>query len=308
MADDPVGCGSGLGLTSEGPRAEPQLLESHVRALEGVRHPETTPDAHRAAAEYARRQLEHLDLQAEMVPFDFRGRTHHNVVARLEGTDPSRPRVLIGAHYDTVRGSPGADDNASGVAGVLECARLLAGRAFPATIEFVAFDLEESQRTTYRVGSRRHARAARKARVRYAGALVFEMIGYRDRAPASQRVPKLISWMGIPSVGDFVAVTGDGQSRKLLRTFEAEAASAAPELPVVPLVTPLRGWVVWQTRLSDNASFWSSGYPALMITDTAFLRNPHYHRASDRAETLDYRFMASIVDATVATTVRLAGA
>jgi len=293
-------------LTGSGPRAAPQQLESHVRALEGVRHHEATPQAHRAAAEYAHDQLQSLGLAVEWQPFDFRGRTHHNVAARLEGRDPTRPRILIGAHYDTVRGSPGADDNASGVAGVLECARLLSGGSYAATMEFVAFDLEESQKTTYRVGSRHYARAARKAGARYAGALVFEMIGYRDRNPASQKVPKLISWMGIPTVGDFVAATGDGQSKRLLRTFEREAARAAPDLPVVPLVTPLRGWVVWQTRLSDNASFWSTGYPALMITDTAFLRNPNYHRASDRAETLDYRFMASIVDATVATAARLA--
>ncbi|MEZ4416303.1 MAG: M28 family peptidase [Gemmatimonadota bacterium] len=229
------------------------------------------------------------------------------MVAEIPGTDAGAPRVVIAAHYDTVAGSPGADDNASGVAGVLECARLLAGRRPRATVELVAFDLEESQRTTYRVGSRHHAREARRAGVRYAGALVFEMIGYSDERPGSQRVPALIAWKRIPRVGNFLAVTGDGQSRRLLRTFREAARVAAPELPLVPLVTPLRGWLVWQTRLSDNASFWSEGYPALMVTDTAFLRNPHYHRPTDVAATLDYAFMASVVDATMETVVRLAG-
>ncbi|NIP57999.1 MAG: M28 family peptidase [Gemmatimonadetes bacterium] len=93
----------------------------------------------------------------------------------------------------------------------------------------------------------------------------------------------------------------------MIRAFREAGAEAAPELEVVTHRTPFRGWLVWQTRLSDNASFWSEGYPALMITDTAFLRNPHYHRSTDRADTLDYRFMARVVDATVATVGRLAG-
>lgn len=277
-----------------------------MRALEGVRHPERAPAAHAAAARYVQEQLAALGLQAALRPFAFRGRTHHNVVAEMQGRDPARPRVLIGAHYDTIAGSPGADDNASGVAGLLESARVLAGRSLRATVELVAFDLEEQQTTTYRVGSRRHARAARAAGVRYAGALVYEMIGYADARPDTQKVPALIAWKRIPRTGDFLAVTGDGQSRRLLRTFVEAARARVPDLPVVPLVTPLRGWLVWQTRLSDNASFWSEGQPALMITDTAFLRNPHYHRASDRAETLDYAFMARVVDATVATALRLA--
>jgi Zn-dependent M28 family amino/carboxypeptidase len=235
-----------------------------------------------------------------MDPFEFRGQTFHNVVAGLDGSEPAAPRVLIGAHYDSVPFSPGADDNASGVAALLECARLLRSDEPRATIDFVAFNLEEQQTTTYRVGSRRHARRARKAGLRYSGALIFEMVGYRDTTPGSQSVPKLIAWKKIPRTGDFLAVTGDGRSRPLLRSFVAAARESVPELPVVPLVSPLRGWLVWQTRLSDNASFWSEGYPALMITDTAFLRNPHYHRPTDRADTLDFAFMAQVVDATVA--------
>lgn len=220
---------------------------------------------------------------------------------------PSPPRVLIGAHYDTIPGTPGADDNASGVAGMLEAARILSRESFDATIEFAAFTLEELQTYTYRVGSRRHADGSRRNRVRYAGALILEMIGYRSTEPGSQRVPRLIAWKDIPRTGDFLAIAGDGQSAKLLRLFRRTAAEAVPDLPVIAHRSPLRGWLVWATRLSDNASFWSSGYPSLMITDTAFLRNPNYHRTSDTHETLDFDFMAEVTDATVATAAELAG-
>ncbi|MFW6200317.1 MAG: M28 family peptidase, partial [Gemmatimonadota bacterium] len=249
-------------------------------------------------------------------------------------------RVLVGAHIDTVRGSPGADDNASGVAGVLECARLLAttattattatnatdatGRAGPtgaagtaaergsenrfrATVELAFFDLEEQQLFTYRVGSRRYTERARKERVEYAGALIFEMIGYTSTEPDSQRIPLLVRWKDIPRTGDFLAVVGDWKSGSLIEGFEEAAREAAPELDVYTHRTPFRGWLVWQTRLSDNASFWSDGYPALMITDTAFLRNPNYHAPGDTAATLDYDFTAGVVDATAELVKRLAG-
>lgn len=219
----------------------------------------------------------------------------------------SRPRVLIGAHFDTIPGTPGADDNASGVAGLLEAARILSAGSFDATLEFVAFNLEELQTFTYRVGSRAYAEAARRKKVRYAGALILEMIGYRSHEPGSQRVPRLISWKGIPRTGDFIAVTGDGRSRRLMRHFREAAAEAVPELSLVAQRSPFRGWLIWSTRLSDNASFWSEGYPSLMITDTAFLRNPNYHRTTDTRDTLDFDFMAQVTDATVAAAERLAG-
>src|SRR5690606_25839650 len=107
------------------------------------------------------------------------------------------------------------------------------------------------------------------------------------------KVPLPVRWMNLPTTGDFLAVVGDRGSRRLLRAFLDAAARAAPELRTSHLTVPLRGWAVWATRRSDNASFWSNGFPALLLTDTADLRNPHYHRASDRASTLDYAFMAN---------------
>lgn len=282
-------------------------LLDHVRALEGVRHPEAAPAALEAAIEYAGGHLEEAGAEVERVPFTFRGRTHHNLVGRRTGARPELPRVLLGAHVDTVAGSPGADDNASGVAVLLEVARLLAPLRFRRTVEFVVFNLEERQGWTYRVGSRRWAAAARRGGIGYAGAFILEMVGYRDSRPRTQRVPLPLRWSGIPDRGDFLAAVGDGRSRRLLNTFREAARIAAPDLPVVTQVSPFRGWLVWATRRSDNASFWSEGFPALMLTDTAFLRNPHYHRSSDRVDTLDPGFMALTTTAVAAAVRRVAG-
>ncbi len=293
--------------SSSTPSASPSLLLDHVRALEGVRHPREAPAALEAALVHASRALEATGAVVERAPFTFAGARHENLVGRRVGARPELPRVLVGAHVDTVPGSPGADDNASGVAVLLETARLLAPVSLRRTVEFVVFTLEERQGWTYRVGSRRWTAAARRGGIRYAGALILEMVGYRDPSPGSQRVPLPLRWHGIPDTGDFLAAVGDGGSRHLLSTFREAAERAAPELPLVTVTSPLRGWLVWATRRSDNASFWSEGYPALMLTDTAFLRNPHYHRATDRSDTLDPAFMASVASAVAAAVRRLAG-
>jgi Peptidase family M28 len=284
----------------------PARLRRHVAALEGVRHPIAAPAHHRAARDYVAEQLQALGLAPELLPFRFHGRTHHNVRALLPGRDPSRPRLLLAAHYDSTAETPGADDNASGVAALLECARLLLPRALAAGIEFVGLDLEELHGPTYRVGSRRLAQQRRARGERLAGALILEMVGYRDRSVGAQIVPPFLG-IDVPRTGDFLAAVGDAQSRALLDGFVTGARAAAPELPIVPYRTRLRGWLLPLTRLSDNASFWDAGYPALMLTDTAFLRNPHYHRRSDTSATLDFEFMAQVTEAVAGAAVRLAG-
>jgi peptidase M28-like protein len=281
-------------------------LRRHVAALEGVRHPTTAPERHRAARDYIAAELRALGLPVELAPFTFRGRTHHNVVATAAGREPRRPHLLVGAHFDSTAHTPGADDNASGVAAMIECARLLAPRALAAAVEFVGLDLEEQQTVTYRVGSRRLARQRRSRGEPLAGALILEMVGYRDATPGAQIVPPFLG-IDVPRTGDFLAAVGDTRSRALLDGFVTAARAAVPQLPVVPYRTRLRGWLLPLTRLSDNASFWDAGYPSLMLTDTAFLRNPHYHRASDTSATLDFDFMANVTEATAGALARLAG-
>jgi len=302
--------GGGAAVSTSGQRAAlAQQLRHHVLTLEGVRHPVATPERHRAARDYVARELSALGLDVELAPFSFRRRTFHNVVGVMPGRDPRRPRVVVGAHFDSTAHTPGADDNASGVAALLECARLVAGRRPRAGVEFVGLDLEELQTITgrYRVGSHAFARARRARGDQLAGALILEMVGYRDFTPGAQTVPPLLG-IDVPRTGDFLAAVGDARSGALLDGFLAGANAAAPELPVVPYRTRLRGWLSPLTRLSDNASFWDARYPSLMLTDTAFLRNPHYHQQSDTNATLDYQFMALVTEATAGAVLRLTDA
>jgi len=286
-----------------------ERLRRHVAALEGVRHPSAAPERHRAARDYIASELSTLGLSVDLAPFSFRGRTYHNVVGGVPGRDARRPSLLIGAHFDSTADTPGADDNASGVAALLECARAIASREPQARVEFVGFDLEELQTVTgrYRVGSRALARAKRARREALGGALILEMVGYRDPRPGTQIVPPFLG-IDVPRTGDFLAAVGDTRSRDLLEGFVSAARAAAPDLPLVPYATRLRGWLLPLTRLSDNASFWDARYPSLMLTDTAFLRNPHYHRVTDTSATLDYAFMAAVTEATAGALARLADA
>ncbi|MEK7667943.1 MAG: M28 family peptidase [Gemmatimonadota bacterium] len=291
---------------TDSPREMPDLgrLETDVRRLAVPRHPRSSPEGLRDGEDHIAQELGAAGLRVERQLFAWHGREYHNVLGTLDGSDASRPWVVVGAHFDSVAGSPGADDNASGVAALLEAARLL-GRGRPAaTVQFVGFNLEEIQDYlgNFRIGSRAYARWLRRSGQSLAGALVLEMLGFtgpKQVAPAAVQLVKRI-----PKVGNFLAVIGDGRSRKLLRTF---ARGADGIVPVETLTVPLKGWLVPDTRRSDNARFWDEGYPSLMITDTADLRNPHYHRASDRPETLDYPFLGRATAAVVAAVREMAG-
>ena len=271
------------------PVPDPARLEADVRALAVVRHPVAAPAALSAADDYVALALGAAGLRVERQLFEWGGAEFHNVVATRDGADAARPWVVIGAHFDTRAGSPGADDNASGVAAMLEVARMLRAEPLPATVQFVGFNLEELQRKPhhYALGSRAYARWLRSRGQDVAGALVLEMLGFtheRQGAPPGARL-----FSDVPREGNFLSAVGDRGSRALLAAFER---SAGAHLPVVGLTVPLRGWLLPDTRRSDNARFWDEGYPALMVTDTADFRNPHYHLASDTPDTLDYGFLA----------------
>ncbi len=271
-------------------------LERDVRRLAVPRHP-GAPEALRAAAGFIHTELAATGLAVERQPFAWKDASFDNVVGRRAGSDAARPWVVVGAHFDSTPHTPGADDNASAVAVMLEAARLLAGWLPAATIEFVGFNLEEIQQLVppiYRVGSLAYVRRLKAEGRRVAGALVLEMVGFtgpRQTVPAAVQLVKRI-----PATGDFLAAVGDGRSGPLLEAMERAARDV---MPLVTLGVPLRGWLVPDTRRSDNARFWDAGYPALMVTDTADLRNPHYHRATDTPDTLDYGFMAKVAEVVV---------
>ena len=245
------------------------------------------------AEAYVHGAFDAAGLDVTRQSYDYRDRTVANLIATLPGGDDRAPYYLVGAHYDTVPTTPGADDNASAVAVLLELARRLPAIETRAPVRLAAFTLEESPAYhTRKQGSRVYARLARKAGERVLGAAVLEMVGYT--APR-QHYPFVLKWAGYPKQGNFIGVIGDWRSKRfgqaVLKGFEKNGRP-----PVESLFVPLRGWVLPVTRLSDHASFWDHGYPALMITDTAFMRNPHYHLPSDTIDTLDFGFMVELVE------------
>ncbi len=293
---DPASGGAAPGV----PRPDRARLEADVRALAHPRHAVAAPDALEAAEDHVALELGAAGLRVERQLFEWRGAEFHNVLATRDGSDPARPWLLVGAHFDSRPRTPGADDNATGVAATLEVARLLRGAPLAATVQFVGWNLEELQALPlhYALGSRAHARMLRAQGRRLAGVLNLEMLGYtseRQRVPAGLRLVKRI-----PLRGDFLAAIGDARSRALLETFER---SARAHVPIVPLVVPLSGWLLPDVRRSDNARFWDEGFASLLITDTADLRSPHYHRPSDTPETLDWDFLTRCT-AAVAAAVR----
>ncbi len=271
-----------------------ERLRHDVAVLAGAIGPRTPRLGHslaRAEAHVAG-AFEAAGLLVERRPYRFFG----HEVANLVGVPPSSRAAthwyLVGAHYDSVAGTPGADDNASAVAVMLELARRLADCPLP--LRFVAFTMEEPPAFgTPWQGSRRFCREMRRRGERTMGAIVLEMVGFT--APV-QPYPAVLRGRGYPATGGFIGVIGDRASQSFTERLVA-GMKAAGTVPVESLIVPLRGWLLPIARLSDHASFWDRGWPAVMVTDTAFLRNPNYHRPTDRPETLDYPFMAGVTDA-----------
>ena len=270
-------------------------LRAHVGALAGTigeRHL-LRPHALAAAADYIDAAWRAQGYVPERETFTVDGVDCANLVI----TRPGRldEILLIGAHYDTVRGSPGADDNASGVAGLLELSRAFTAVAPSVTVRFVAFTNEEPPFFfTRQQGSVVHARAARARGERIALMISLEMLGFFADQPGSQRYPPLFRWF-YPDRGDFLGFVSDLRSRHLMQRAAA-AFRGASELPLETCATfrwiPGVGW-------SDHWPFWQQGYRAFMVTDTAFHRNPYYHTAGDVPGTLDYgRFAAAVAGLT----------
>lgn len=271
----------------------PQRLRAHVHALAGAigeRHA-WRPAALHAAAHYIRRALADAGCDVQAQAYEDQGLRCENLEVTLAGGD-ARLILLVGAHYDTVPGSPGADDNASGVAGLIEMARALRALPLGCTVRLVAFVNEEPPFFfTRRMGSSVYARAARLRGDDIRLMLSLEMIGCYSAEPRSQGYPPLLRHF-YPERGDFIAFVSNLRSRHALRKL-AQAFRSVSDFPAERLASPaFVPGVAW----SDQLSFWRAGYPAVMVTDTAFYRNPRYHSALDTPDTLDYAAMARVVD------------
>jgi len=215
-----------------------------------------------------------------------------NVIGTHRKAAGASAYYVVGAHYDTVPETRGADDNASAVAVMLELAQRLSYKRLKAPVLFAAFTLEEPPAyLTGHQGSRIFVRNCQTSGDRVLGAIILEMVGYT--APR-QHYPYLARWPGYPAEGNFIGIIANWRpwrfGRAVLRGFRKNT-----DLPVESLFLPFNGRLLPETRLSDHASFWDAGLPALTVTDTAFFRNPNYHLPSDTIDTLDFTFMAELV-------------
>jgi Zn-dependent M28 family amino/carboxypeptidase len=276
------------------PRTQPERLESHVRTLVGSFGPrdEEHPENLERVAAWIHGELERAGGMVTDQPFQVGGATYRNVSA-LFGPD-TRERIVVGAHYDTAGPLPGADDNASGVAGLLELARLLGTSALKKRVELVAYPLEEPPYfASAEMGSAFHARALKAQGVKVRAMICLEMIGFFSDAPESQDFPVGALRAVYPSMGNFIVVTGKPGQGGLVRRVTRRMRRAAAPLDVRSIVAPasLPG-----VDFSDHRNYWAEGWDAVMITDTAFYRNPSYHTARDTPEKLDYERMARVVD------------
>ncbi len=260
------------------------------------------PHALAAAAAYIRGEWERQGHRVSAQGYVTHGVASENLEIVLPGTTKAAEIVLVGAHYDSVRGSPGANDNGSGVAALLELGRRLRGARLARTVKLVAFVNEEPPFFYWgEMGSGVYARAARARGDDIRLMVSLEMLGAYDDAPGSQRYPPVIGWF-YPDRANFVAFVANLASRQVLRRAVA-AFRASTRFPVESLATfEIVPGVSW----SDQLSFWREGYRAIMVTDTAFYRYAHYHTAQDTPEKLDYRRMAEVVDGLAGVTERLA--
>lgn len=242
------------------------------------------------AEEYITEQFRSFGYDIEFQEYTISDKPTKNIIALKEGAKNPEEIIIIGAHYDTCF-NPGADDNASAVAALLELARLLHDKETNRSIKFIAFVNEEPPFFhTENMGSRIYVKGAKERGEDIKGALILEMIGYYSNEAHSQRYPPLFG-LFYPNKGNFIGVVGNFASQWLVKRV-ASFFKANSQFPVESIVAPS---IVSGVDFSDNWSFWKEGYPAVMITDTAFYRYPHYHSDSDTYEKLDYVSMQEVV-------------
>ncbi len=280
-------------------------MESHIRTLAGEIGERNIfrYEALERSAELIRRTFQEMGFEVREQPFPVGQKTVRNIAAELPGAGKPAEIVLVGAHYDSVMGSPGANDNASGVAAMLELARMARRKSAAATLRFVAFVNEEPPFfLTGAMGSRVYARQAKARGERIAAMLSLETIGYFSDRPGSQSYPFPISYF-YPKTGDFIGFVGNlasrGLVRRIVRKFRSRATIGSEGI-AAPSAIPGIGW-------SDHWSFWQEGYPAVMVTDTALYRYPYYHTRADTPDHIDYDRLARVVSGLDAVIDNLAG-
>jgi peptidase M28-like protein len=272
---------------------DPVRLEAHVRKLSVELSPRDITHLENLdrAASYIAGELTQAGGAISEQGYRVENRSYRNVIARFGPDTPER--IVIGAHYDACGPVPGADDNASGVAGLIELARMLGAQQPAMRVDLVAYSTEEPPYFgTTGMGSSVHALSLQKENVRVRAMLSLEMIGYFSDVRGSQQFPAGVLSAFYPSTGNFIGVVGRVSDGLLARRVKSAMSAAAP-LPVYSISAPS---VIPGVDFSDQLNYWHAGYEAVMITDTAFYRNLNYHTAQDTPEKLDYKRMAMVVE------------
>ena len=299
-------------FTPENAAAAPDLAErmrQHVRAVASEEHNTRKPAQLERAAVYIETMLKKAGYQPSRQEYEAGGQKVRNIevaVANVAKGKRAERIFIVGAHYDSAQGAPGANDNGSGMAAVLELARLLktVRPASGTEVRFVFFVNEEPPFfLSDEMGSMQHAAEMKRQGQKIEGALVLETMGYYSDKPGSQQLPPGLEGQ-YPDTGNFIAFVGTIESSALVRQALA-AFQGASDFPAQGLAAPAHTMGV---TLSDHSSYNRHGYPALMITDTAFLRYPYYHTAQDTPDKLDYASMARVVEGLAKTIAALAGA
>ncbi|MFN5396866.1 MAG: M28 family peptidase [Pseudanabaena sp.] len=261
-------------------------LTQHLERLVIERNPYYASAGHLFAREYIR---SHFARFGEVLihEFEVNGNIHQNLILQIESNSvKKRSPLIIGAHYDTVAGCVGADDNGSGVAVLLELAAYFSANPIKYPIQLIAFDMEEYGL----LGSAAYADKLKHENQKIRLMISLEMLGYCDRTPNSQHYPAGLDKF-YPNTGDFIGLIGSIPTIPDLihLQYHMKSVVSCEWLPA-----GWRGLAIPDTRRSDHAPFWDAGYKALMVTDTANMRNPHYHKSSDQLETLDLEFLTQV--------------
>ena len=251
---------------------------------------------------YITNYFKNIGLQVQLQQYKYGNYDITNIITGSQENLLSSKYYVIGAHYDSVPETYGADDNASGIAVLLELARYTMQEKISLPVRFVAFTAEESPTfgTRYQ-GSKVFVKSVLEKKDEILGAIILEMVGYTSN---EQAYPLVLKWMGYPSKGNFIGIVGNRKSKKFGQSI-FQSFKKNEQLPVETLFVPFNGRILPDTRLSDHSPFWDAGLFAVMITDTAFFRNPNYHTPKDTFDTLDYFFMAELVKSLLITLKKL---
>lgn len=271
----------------DGLKKDIEQIAGHIGERNTARHDKLTD-----AARYIEKGLADSNYQVSRQTYDAKGQQCFNIEAETKGTTRADEIIVVGAHYDTVRGSAGANDNGSGVAALLALARGISGKSAERTVRFVAFANEEQPFfQTDAMGSLVYARRCKQRNENVIGMISLETIGYFADEPKTQRYPQASMGQIYPTTGNFIAIIGNIESAPLVKWTTGcfrEKATIPSEGAALPSRMDGVGW-------SDQWAFWQAGYPALMITDTAIFRYPYYHKAEDTPDKLDFDRMARVV-------------